>query len=350
MKFRTVALKLGVFAAFTGAVTIILASIIGNISPFRDRYKVAAVFDDVTGLLASDPVTLAGVTVGKVKGARVEKGLAIVEMSIDAGIKLPLTTTVEVRYRNLIGLRVVNLDPGTGSPPYLKAGERIPLEQTQGPLDLDKVFNNLKPLLTGINAADINTLSKALVVSFANHKDDIDAVLADTATFFGTLAADETDHGSLVTNLATVATAVASERDRLEQLLGALSGVAGTLAANAGPLDRTLTNLNQVTSDLGRLIKDNRASLEQDLDDLVEVLDLVLDHQADLTQIVNHLDDQLRATLRAMSYGEWGSLYVYALCVRELSSTCDNGVASASRISEERGIDTLFAGSTGATR
>jgi phospholipid/cholesterol/gamma-HCH transport system substrate-binding protein len=351
VKFRSAAVKLFIFAAFTGAVTIMLASVIGNFSPFRSRYSVAAVFDDVTGLLKADPVTLAGVTIGKVKGAKVEKGLAVVELSIDSGVKLPRTTTVEVRYRNLIGLRVVNLDPGDGRPPYLEENERIPLEQTQGPLDLDKVFNNLKPLLTGFNASDLNTLSKALVVSFANHKDDIDAVLGDTATFFGALSGKGAELGSLISNVATVATAAAGEREQLQRLLASLATVSGSLAGNSGELDRVLTNLDTVTRDLGRLIKNNRASLEQDIDDLAEVLQIVLEHRVDLTQILNHLDDQLRATLRAMSYGEWGNLYVYALCVRELSPTCDNGSsAGPSQISEERGIDTLFAGTTRGVR
>ncbi|MGH2725481.1 MAG: MlaD family protein [Actinomycetota bacterium] len=348
MKFRSVAIKLFIFAAFTGAVTILLASIIGNFAPFRSRYPVAAVFDDVTGLLSGDPVTLAGVTVGKVNGAHVEKGLAIVEMSIDSGVKLPRATGVEVRYRNLIGLRVVNLDPGEGTPPFLDPGDRIPLEQTQGPLDLDKVFNNLKPLLTGFNASDLNTLSKALVVSFANHKDDIDAVLADTATFFGTLSGKDAQLGSLIENVATVASATAGERQQLERLLAALASVGGTLAGNGDELDRILTNLDTVTGDLGRLIRDNRASLEQDVDDLAEVLQLVLKHQADLTQIVNHLDDQLKATLRGMSFGEWGNLYVYALCTT-LSPGCDNGVAT-SALARERGLDTLFLGATGGSR
>ncbi|MGH2786000.1 MAG: MlaD family protein [Actinomycetota bacterium] len=346
MKFKGVALKLGIFAAFTGFVTILLATIIGNFSPFRSRYPVAAVFDDVTGLIASDPVTLAGVTVGKVKSARVEKGLAVVELSIDSGVKLPRTTTVEVRYRNLIGLRVVNLDPQDGQPPYLKDGERIPLEQTQGPLDLDKVFNNLKPLLTGFNASDLNTLSKALVVSFADHKDDIDAVLADTATFFGALAPKGDDLGSLIEGVATVATAAADERAELERLLTALANVGGTLAGNSDELGRILTNLDTVTGDLGRLIRDNRAGLEQDIDDLAEVLGIVVDHQADLTQVLNHLDDQLRATLRAMSYGEWGNLYVYALCTTLTAPDCDNGEITTSTVARERGLDTLFIGAT----
>jgi len=314
VKFRSVAVKLFIFTAFTGAVTIMLASVIGNFALFRQRYPVSAVFDDVTGLLNGDPVTLAGVTIGKVSGSHVEKGLAIVDLSIDKAVKLPKSSTIEIRYRNLIGLRVVNIDPGTGAAPYLSADDRVPVTQTQGPLDLDAVLNNLRPLLTGINTDDLNTLSKAILVSFAQHKGDIDAVLADTATFLNALAGKGVDLGNLVDNVASVATSAAGQRAQLAKLLSASATLTETLAGDSSQLDRTLVNLNTVTGQLGKLIADNRASLGKDIDNLVTLLQLVLHHQADLREIANHLDDQLAATLRGMTYGEWGNLYVPALC------------------------------------
>lgn len=341
MKFRNVAIKLTLFAVFTGTVTVMLASTIGNFTFFRARYPISAVFDDVTGILNSDPVTLGGVTVGKVTGARVEKGLAVVELSIDRSLKLPRSTRVEIRYRNLIGLRVVNLDPGEGSGPYLREGDRVPLEQTQGPLDLDKVFNNLRPILTGFDAADINTLSEALVESFAKHKDDIDAVLADTATFLGSIAPRGDKIGNLISNLGTLATAVAAERNKLDSFLANFATVAETLAGDSGKLDRTLVNLDTATREIGRLIADNRPSIERDLDDLVTVLNLVLAHQQDLEQIAGHLDDVLASTLRAMSYGEWGNLYVPALCTT-ITPGCNNGAASAEQT--PAGVDALYRG------
>jgi phospholipid/cholesterol/gamma-HCH transport system substrate-binding protein len=348
VRFRNVAVKLIAFTLFTGTVTILLASNIGNFAVFKNRYSISAVFDDVTGLIDNDPVSLAGVTIGKVTGQHVVKGRAVVDLSIDKAVRLPRSTRVEIRYRNLLGLRVVNLEPGDGGAPYLKAKERIPVNQTQGPLDLDQVFNNLRPLLTGINASDINTLSKAMIVSFAKHKDDIDAVLADTATFLGAIAGKDVQLGSLVDNLGTVATAVADEREQLTRLLGAFANVSETLAGNSSALDRTLVNLNTATGELGRLIKDNRGSLERDLDDLVTVLELVLKHQGDLKQITTHLDDVLRATLKVMSFGEWANLYVPALCMSSISGCENSSVASAAR--EPRGLGALLSAGAGGAR
>jgi phospholipid/cholesterol/gamma-HCH transport system substrate-binding protein len=340
VKFRSVAIKLFIFTAFTGAVTILLASVIGNFALFHSRYQVEAVFNDVTGLLNGDPVTLAGVTIGKVNGQEVEKGLAVVKLAIDKNVRLPKTSTIEIRYRNLLGLRVVNISPGAGSPPFLIENGRIPVDQTQGPLDLDEVFNNLRPLLTGLNASDINTISQAIVVSFARHKDDIDAVLSDTATFLNAIGGRGVQLGRLVDNLATVATSVAGERQQLTKLLSSFATVAETLAGDSGALDRTLVNLNTTVGDLGKLIADNRASLNQDIDDLATVLQLVLRHQADLVQIANHLDDQLAATLRAMTYGEWANLYVPALCTTLVTPGCDNATSASAAL--PRGLGDLF--------
>jgi hypothetical protein len=67
----------------------------------------------------------------------------------------------------------------------------------------------------------------------------------------------------------------------------------------------------------------------------------VLAHQADLKQVANHLDDVLAATLRSMSYGEWGNLYVPAFCLAEIPG-CDN--ASGAADAAPSGIGSLLRG------
>jgi phospholipid/cholesterol/gamma-HCH transport system substrate-binding protein len=323
MRFRSVVLRLALFASFTGAVTALLASVIGNVAWFRARYRIEAAFTDATGILPGDPVTVAGVTVGRVRGAHIERGLAVVDLAVDEDVRLPRTTRVEIRYRNLIGLRVVNLLPGEDGPPYLRDGDRVPASQTQGPLDLDAVFNNLRPLLTGLDADDVNTLARAIVVSFAEHKDSIDAVLADLATVTGALAGRREDLAGLVERAGELAGAVADERAELERLLASLARVAEVVAGDSAELDRVLGNLETLTRELGRLVADHRNSLARDLDDLATLLALVVRHQRDLRQVAGHLDDVLAATLRATSYGEWANLYVPAFCLAEIPG-CDD--------------------------
>jgi phospholipid/cholesterol/gamma-HCH transport system substrate-binding protein len=243
-------------------------------------------------------------------------------------VRLPKSTLIEIRYRNLLGLRVVNLDPGTGTGPYLAAGDLVPTSQTEGPLDLDTIFNNLQPLLTGINPSDINALSEALVQAIAPHKGDIDTILSDTSKLLGTLSTKDEQIGSLVDGLSTVSSAVADQRVQLESLLSNLATIATTLSSDSGQLDRVLVNLNIATGELAKLVKNNRTSLERDIGNIATLLELVRKHQADLVEILQKLADVQRSTLRAMSYGEWVNLFIPALCVAGTPG-CENATSSS---------------------
>ena len=307
-------IKLSIFGAFTLCVTALLGGVIGNYRPFADRYELEAAFTDATGLLKGDLVTLAGVTVGKVKETRVERGLAVVRMSVDDQVRLPRSGRVVIRYRNLIGQRVVLLEPGKGRAPFYGSGDRVPVSRTEGPLDLGQVFNNLRPLLTTIDAEDVNTLSGALVKSFSNHKTDIDAILADTARVTEELAARDEKIASLIANVDSVSTDLATKRAELKTLLTNLSKITGTLESNSGQLDQTLTGLDAAMAQLGKLIKDNRGSLDADIKDLAALLAILAKHQSDLDQITRGLDDTVRATARGTTNGEWMNLYVFSLC------------------------------------
>src|SRR5215831_12778831 len=98
MKLRGVLFKLGIFTLATLAVTVVLASQIGNFALLKSRYSIRAAFTDATGVSSGDPVTLAGVKIGKVDGANVDHGIAIVKLAIDKNVKLPRATHIEIRY------------------------------------------------------------------------------------------------------------------------------------------------------------------------------------------------------------------------------------------------------------
>ena len=349
---KATGIKLLIFTIFTAGVTYMLAAVIGNYRPFSDRYVLIAEFDDATGLLRGDLVTLAGVQVGKVRDATVEKGLALVEMAINEEVRLPKSSRIEIRYRNLIGQRVVQLIPGKGGGPYYEEGDRVPESKTDGPLDLDTVFNNLRPLVSDIAADDVNTLSKTLVEAFGAHEQDIDGILADTATLSTELANRDQQLGSLITNLNDTATALVEERDQLSRLLANFAGVTELLADRTGPLDRTLTNLNIALGDFATLFESNRPDLDRDLADLAALLQIVSRHQADLDVITRQIDDVLRATTKAQTYGEWNNLYLVSLCVDDNSGTgCSDPYASSSAEafsdSATPGLDAIMYGATG---
>src|SRR3546814_17286271 len=91
---RTAA-KFGLFVAVCLMLTVYLASTIGNTTfgglfgRGHDTYTLAATFDDVTGMLVDDNVTVADVPVGKITAVEVSEGKAKVSREIAADRPLP---------------------------------------------------------------------------------------------------------------------------------------------------------------------------------------------------------------------------------------------------------------------
>src|SRR5512139_4326308 len=80
------------FALLTGALTVAIgAQILGT--GLKDRYRLTATFDDVTGLLTGDLVKVAGAPVGRVDKIEIRHGRALVTMSVDREVRLPADST-----------------------------------------------------------------------------------------------------------------------------------------------------------------------------------------------------------------------------------------------------------------
>ena len=110
-----------------------LALKVGNWSPATTHnYEVIARFDNIGGLTVKAPVTLAGVTIGRVTsiGIAADDYSARVTLQIDqAHDNLPTDTSAAILTSGLLGAQYVGLDPGAEET-YLKDGDRIEITQS----------------------------------------------------------------------------------------------------------------------------------------------------------------------------------------------------------------------------
>jgi phospholipid/cholesterol/gamma-HCH transport system substrate-binding protein len=98
-------------------------------------YEVVAKFDRVDGLARGADVKMSGIKIGSVVEQRLdpERFLAVVRMSIDPAIKLPVDTVAQVASEGLLGGSFVALVPG-GEDKTIPAGGEIRF--TQSPVNL----------------------------------------------------------------------------------------------------------------------------------------------------------------------------------------------------------------------
>ena len=117
--------------------------------PFKHHYTVQAVFPSANGVRNGSPVRVAGVNVGKVTAiSHVEDGkqAALVTMRIDKkGLPLHRDATMKIRPRIFLeGNFFVDVSPGSPSAPQLHDGDRLPINQTSAPVQLDQVLSALQ--------------------------------------------------------------------------------------------------------------------------------------------------------------------------------------------------------------
>lgn len=94
-----------------------------------------AVFDKIDGLAVGGEVKISGIKVGTITDQRLDFDTfgAVVEMNINANIKLPEDTFAKITSEGLLGGNYLVLDPG-GSDVMLEEGDEI--IETQGAVDL----------------------------------------------------------------------------------------------------------------------------------------------------------------------------------------------------------------------
>lgn len=313
---RSTGIKLTIFTIFTAIITVALATVIGNFSLFADTYEVKAVFDDATGVLNGDKVKIAGVDVGRVTGFEVEKGRATLTLLINSGVQVPENAIVEIKYRNLLGQRVVNIlkPQGVESNEMLADGDVVPAAQTRPALDLDVVFNNLRPLIQSTNPDDINTVARTVLRIFEGKEGELGQILGNLGAVTKELSSGDGRLVRLVGSLRDLTDVLNNQSGDIRNGLERFVELMQALEEVTPNLEQAVVQLDNLSTKFTGVLRENRVNLREDLADLATVLGLVKDNLGPLDRATKNLKHVLLSTARSQSYGRWWNLYVVNLC------------------------------------
>jgi virulence factor Mce-like protein len=115
--------------------------------PFVPTYDLQAELPNAAALVTGNEVRVGGFRVGVVDDIRPQRTpagrtTALVSMKLDKTIEpLPVDSTMIVRSRSALGLKYVEITPGTAGSGF-RAGDLVPLSQSQPrPVEIEQVFN-----------------------------------------------------------------------------------------------------------------------------------------------------------------------------------------------------------------
>jgi phospholipid/cholesterol/gamma-HCH transport system substrate-binding protein len=308
-------IKLVVFAVVTTFITLILAFTIANGSTSGGvTYK--AEFTDVTSLLPGDDVRIAGVRVGQVKQIKVyHQRYALVTFDVQRSVPVRVSTLAQVRYRNLVGQRYIELSEGPGPDQRLAAGSTIPLSRTQPALDLTVLFDGFRPLFKALTPEDVNKFAAEIIATLQGEGGTIDSLLAHTASVTNTVADRDAAIGSLIDNLTAVLATVDTRSKDLDQLIVQMQQLVTGLAGDRDTIAASLGNVNALAESTAGLLRDIRPVLPGDLANLSAVAKNLAttknsDGQITMEEILRRYPDKLNAIIRTATYGSWFNFWL----------------------------------------
>lgn len=216
-------------------------------------------FDQVSGLLEGDAVHVRGYLAGRVVGIRPENDFMAVRVSIDQRVKLFEDANAEIRIKELLGGKMIEIFPGNG-PASFELNQLIPGKASP---DFASAFSGFGEITSSVDMAGMNRIIGRMdtlmgnIQGFMGQMDSrkISQLTTDfsaTAASLNLLLADLRRSGlfrSLDTTLVAANRMMVKTEPLLTQLEEVSRSAESSLVPRAdsllGQMEVTLKNLNQ---------------------------------------------------------------------------------------------------------
>ena len=284
----------------------------GPAGQFAKTSSITVGFTDATGIIPGDEVRMAGVRVGKVGGVEVERGTAKVELKVDRRYRVPEGSTFELRWRNLLGQRFVQIVPPEGADPdgpAMASGDEVGTDRSTAAADLSHLLNNSEPLLADLDTEGVNKVMATMAAAMQGRQDTIGKAIDESAALVSTLAERADTIGSSMSQMAELLDTVAGHDDEVRRLLGSLADVSRSLAGRSGDLGRAVASAGQFTSTLERVLASGGDDLDAALGEARKIARLLAAHEKELSEGIRTFNWTPTAFMRATNTGDWINIY-----------------------------------------
>ncbi|MEX7474182.1 MCE family protein [Mycobacterium adipatum] len=316
--FSKTALK---FGAFGLTMVVLTAGLFAIFSQYRSGSTAgySAVFTDSSSIKSGDSVRVSGIRVGTVREVELQPdNTVLVEFDANDTIRMTENTKVAVRYLNLVGDRYLELIDQPGSTRIRPPGTRFGIEQTEPALNLDLLLGGLKPVIQGLNPADVNALTNSLIQILQGQGGDLESLFSRTSSFTDAIADNGQTVESLIDNLNDTLSVLSKDGQQFSGAVDGLERLVTGLAAERDPIGEAITALDDGTASLAGLLTDARPAWSGTVDQLTRLAPL-LSNETDLARldlVLQKTPQNYRKLVRLGSYGSWLNLYICGVSIR----------------------------------
>lgn len=308
---RSMMVKVGIFTVTMLLVAVGLVVVFGEFR-FGPSNAYHANFIDATRLKAGQKVRIAGVPVGSVKDVKLNPDNTVdVAFSVDKRYRLYSSTRAVIRYENLVGDRFLEITSGPGELRKLAPGGTIDQQHTQPALDLDALLGGLRPVLKGLDAKQVNTVSSYVIELLQGQGGALSNLLADTNAFGSALGARDRAIGDVINNLNSVLTTVDAKSAQFSSSVDELQKLITGLAQGRDAVAGAIPPLASTTKDLTDLLKGSRRPLQGVLENTRPIATEITDRMPEVNNDIEQLGEDY---LRLSALGAYGAFFNIYFC------------------------------------
>jgi phospholipid/cholesterol/gamma-HCH transport system substrate-binding protein len=334
--------RLAAFVAVSVSLTVWIGREIAGVEGSVDRYELTATFTDATNLEGGDPVKLAGVRVGSVGSVELVAGYAVVTFAVDRDVELPTDSTVSVQAQDLLGRRLLRLDPGSAASLLADGGE---VTDTRSAVHLGDLVNELGPLLEAVRPDQVNALVSALNEAVAGNRETIAGLTTDLASVLDTAASRSATIASLTDDYGLLVEEVAQRDTSIQRLLDNLVLLTETFQASEDVLVEALDTLPGTTESLRALLTDNAADVDAIVADLATITQALQPSLDEVDTIVSGLPTVLEEVWSVIDGGRY--VRINFACVAPTPPPCPHPVAGQTDVAEDADLAATLLGVLG---
>jgi phospholipid/cholesterol/gamma-HCH transport system substrate-binding protein len=282
--------------AFLAVVALLLGftiAVYNKALPWQSSDKVTLLADRIGNqLVVPADVKLDGILVGRVSGVHVAGGHAVMTLQIDKSKISEIPANVEARIlpKTLFGEKFVDLViPQHGAAGSLHAGAVIPQDHSTTAIELQKVFNDLVPLLRALKPAELSIALSNLADALHNRGDALGHNLELVNTYFSRFNHDLPNFNHDISGLADLASNYADATPDLMTTLRNFTVNAKTMTEKKDVFAQFLIGSDAFAQEATKVFGDNANRLIT----LAQVSKPVLDLYAQYSQVLECLPNGL---------------------------------------------------------
>lgn len=257
---------------------------------FGETYSIYGIFETAGGVFTNQEVTYRGVQVGRVGEMSLTEDAVRMEMVIESKYQIPKgETRARVLYKSAVGEQFIDILPVSGSGPFFRQGDVIPLEMTSVPIQTEDLLRDLDAVLESIDPEALGTVIRELGEGLRGHGGDLRQLLLALDTLAALGVDRQADIALGISAGADVQEAFNASREDFVAASGSLAKIAEVLARRRADLERTLDAAQPLDAAMLSLLRARRAQIETVIADLAAATRITHDQLDDLDLILTYL-------------------------------------------------------------